>query len=108
MSKQQYYCGPNWGWFPELLKRPLSYRFNASCKIHDLDYGSPKYSRFQADIRFLYHMMRQAEGSLFWELVAVLYFLAARVAGWLSWSKSDDDHDHGPGATRLPVHLPEG
>ena len=82
-----YYCGP-W-WMPNWLRRIGSYKFNAACKIHDLDYKAPhRFARLEADTRFLAHMLRQAGGSFFWECVAVSYFLAVRVAGWLSWDRS--------------------
>jgi len=70
---------------PEWARKLASTKFNASCKIHDLDYDSKKFSRLQADTRFLAHMLRQAEDSLLWELVAVWYFVIVRTLGRLSW-----------------------
>lgn len=81
----KYHCGPSWA--PEWLKKILSYKFNASCKIHDLDYTTTKYTRKEADVRFLYHMMRQAEGSILWESMAILYFMIVRFFGVFSWGK---------------------
>lgn len=80
----KYYCGPDW--MPEWALKIASIKFNASCKIHDLDYESPqKFTRLEADIRFLHHMMRQARGYLFWEIMALIYFLLARLAGRFSY-----------------------
>jgi len=88
-EKKQYYCGPDWWWFPDFLRRLASVRVNASCKIHDLDYTAPhKFTRLEADTRFLAHMLRQSRGSLFWECAALAYFLATRIAGRLSWGAS--------------------
>lgn len=79
----KYYCGP-W-WAPNWINRILSYKFNMSCKVHDQDYSSRRMTRYEADIRFLDNMMQQADRSLFWEMLAVAYFLATRVFGRLSW-----------------------
>jgi len=45
------FCGPYW--MPAKIRRLFSSKFNASCKIHDLDYASKKFSRKQSDKRFL-------------------------------------------------------
>ena len=34
---QKYHCGPENA--PKWVRRILSYKFNASCKIHDMDYS---------------------------------------------------------------------
>lgn len=85
MAKQKHYCGATW--VPEPIRRILSIRFNASCKIHDLDYTTTRFDREEADTRFLMHMIRQSKNSIGWETVATLYYLAVRVLGKLSWGK---------------------
>jgi len=35
-NKNQYHCGA-W-WTPKWVRRIISTRFNASCKVHDMDY----------------------------------------------------------------------
>lgn len=93
MGEQTYYCGA-W-WMPEWLQKILSYRFNASCKIHDLDYealdedGKHIFSKLEADARFLSHMIRQASGSFFWEHVAWVYYRTARLFGGPSWQRGE-------------------
>ena len=84
-----YYCGP-W-WMPNFIRRIFSYKFNASCKIHDLDYASGEFTRLEADVRFFSHMSRQANGWLFWEMVAVLYYVMARFVGRMSWKRIGPD-----------------
>lgn len=84
---RKYYCGPCGA--PEWLRRILSYKFNASCKVHDLDYGTHRFSRHDSDMRFFGNMIKQANGSLFWEIVAVIYFMTARICGGKHWE--DDE-----------------
>ena len=79
------YCGPFWA--PSRLRRVLSGKFNASCKIHDLDYESKKFSRKVADKRFLDHMLRQSEKSIVWRIVAYFYYISVRIGGRISWKK---------------------
>ena len=81
----KYYCGPQW--LPEWMRKIASTKFNASCKIHDLDYASQKFTRYESDMRFLTNMMKQANDSLFWEIMAMIYFVLARIAGRMSWKK---------------------
>lgn len=77
------YCGAFW--MPVWLRKLLSNKFNASCKIHDLDYSSKKYSRLDSDIRFKNHMLRQAKSSKLWKLLAHTFYLAVRLGGKISW-----------------------
>lgn len=86
MSKERKdYCGPYW--MPSWLRKLLSSKFNASCKIHDLDYTSSKFTQKEADVRFLIHMIRQAKTSKFWRFIATLYYLAVRIGGKFSWRR---------------------
>lgn len=72
---KNYYCGYEDS--PEWIRKFMSSKFNASCKIHDLDYNSDsQYYREKADVRFRDHMLRQAGKNLFWITVAYLYYLA--------------------------------
>ena len=81
------YCGPYW--VPSLLRRLVSNKFNASCKIHDMDYESQKYSRYESDVRFKQHSLRQAKSSKFWRAVAILFYIMVRIGGRISYGKSD-------------------
>ena len=79
-DKQKYHCGyknsPKW------LRRIASYKFNASCLLHDMNYrDNTRFSQLQADIKFLEHTLRQAEGSKFWTLMAYTYFFIVRILG---------------------------
>lgn len=89
MAKERKdYCGPYW--MPSWMRKHFSKKFNASCKIHDLDYASTKFSRDQADARFHDHMNRQAEHSLYWRTIAFFYYIAVRLAGKWSWGRKKD------------------
>lgn len=85
-DKNTYYCGA-W-WTPKWIRRMLSVRFNASCKVHDLDYKTTKFTREEADTRFLLHMIRQAKGSIVWEVIATLFYVSVRMLGKLSYGIS--------------------
>lgn len=78
------FCGPFW--MHKSLRRLLSSHFNASCKIHDLDYKTKRYNRKEADKRFLEHMKRQSKGPLSYS-VALLYYSLVRIGGKISWRK---------------------
>jgi len=82
-EKEDYYCGA-W-WTPKWIRRILSFKFNASCKIHDLDYKTTRFTREEADTRFLLHMIRQAKGSILWEGFATIFYLFVRFLGKLSY-----------------------
>lgn len=79
------HCGPYW--MPSFLRRAVSSKFNASCKIHDMDYESKKYSRSEADKRFRDHALRQAGNSAFWKTVARVFYGLVRVGGRISYGK---------------------
>lgn len=83
------YCGPYW--LPAFMRRFLSSKFNASCKIHDMDYESDKYTQQDADVRFIRNMIKQCKGRYLWEVVAVIFFLAVRAGGKISWKKAKSD-----------------
>lgn len=87
MKKEKYYCGATWT--PKWIRRILSIRFNASCKIHDLDYESTRFDREEADTRFLLHMIRQSKGNIFWEIIATIYYIFVRMLGKLTWGSHD-------------------
>jgi hypothetical protein len=80
-DKNSYYCGP-W-WTPKFVRRILSVKFNASCKVHDLDYKTTRFTREESDTRFLLHMIRQAKSSVFWEINATLFYVSVRLLGKL-------------------------
>ena len=83
------YCGPFW--MPKFLRKLVSNKFNASCKIHDLDYVSDKFTQKESDDRFLAHMLKQAKGSVFWVLMAACFYTAVRLGGWISYKKAQKD-----------------
>jgi hypothetical protein len=82
-DKNTYYCGA-W-WTPKWIRRILSVKFNASCKVHDMDYKTTRFTREEADTRFLLHMIRQAKGSVVWEITATMFYLFVRMLGKLSY-----------------------
>lgn len=90
MSGKKYYCGPSWRYFPDWLRRILSYKFNESCKIHDQDYSSGKLTKEEADQKFLENMLKQAEGSSFWTSMAHAYYRATKMFGSFSWKKDSN------------------
>lgn len=53
------YCGPSY--FPKFIRRFLSNKFNASCKIHDKDYDYSGLTRKESDKRFLKNCLKQSE-----------------------------------------------
>lgn len=87
-EKQKYYCGATW--VPTWIRRILSFRFNASCKIHDLDYTTTRFDREEADTRFLLHMIRQSKNSIGYEILATIYYLIVRICGKLAWGKQKE------------------
>lgn len=86
------YCGPFW--MPSFMRKWASSKFNASCKIHDMDYDSERFTRKEADARFLFHMLKQAHGSVFWVLMAGWYYTWVRLGGWISWNKAKKDRSN--------------
>jgi len=85
--EKKYYCGALW--VPRWIRKILSIKFNASCKIHDLDYSSTRFDREEADTRFLLHMIRQSKNSFSCEVVATMYYLFVRMLGKFTWGNKD-------------------
>lgn len=86
MAKERKdYCGPYW--MPSVLRRAVSSKFNASCKIHDMDYESKKFSREEADKRFRKHTLKQAGKSRFWRIIARIFYGLVRIGGKISYNK---------------------
>ena len=85
-KKTKYYCG-SW-WVPRFIRKILSIKFDASCRIHDLDYRHKEFKREEADTRFLFHMIRQSKNSVFWEFIATAFYIFVRVLGKLSWIRN--------------------
>jgi len=79
------YCGPYW--MPSFLRKAVSSKFNASCKIHDMDYASRQYSRSEADKRFREHSLRQAGSHKGWRILARIFYLLVRIGGRISYGK---------------------
>lgn len=75
----QYYCGSRD--MPKWLRKILSYKFNDSCMIHDKDYSGTKFTKEEADNKFLENMLEQADGSPFWSAMAYAYYWAAKYYG---------------------------
>jgi len=82
-NKNQYHCGA-W-WTPKWVRRIISTRFNASCKVHDMDYLTTRFTREESDTRFLLHMIRQSKSSFFWEILATIFYIFVRLLGRLSY-----------------------
>ena len=88
-KERKDYCGP---WYmPRFMRRFLSTRFNASCRLHDLDYHKKVMTRKEADDRFLAHMLRQADGKLVGIVSAYVYYAMVRMGGWFSWKNPPKD-----------------
>jgi len=77
----KYYCGAFW--MPEWLKKFLSRHFNEACHLHDAAYHKKETTRLAADEKFL-KVMIDSSGSTY---MAMIYYLAARALGWISWKK---------------------
>ena len=88
MKKEKYYSGATW--VPRWLRKIFSTRFNASCKVHDMDYTTTKFTREEADTRFLMHMIRQSKGSIFFECLATFYYIFVRILGKLTWGSREE------------------
>ena len=84
-KKHRYYCGA-W-WVPRWIRKILSIKFNASCRVHDLDYASGSFTREEVDTRFLLHMIRQSKESVFWEIMATFFYIFVRLLGKFSWRR---------------------
>ena len=89
-------CGPTW--MPEKLNKILfGWFFHASCDEHDKNYtaGGSEYDRLLADIFFLADMITDVL-RLPWlqklpaSILMVLYFLAVRFLGFMSFSYKRD------------------
>jgi len=79
------YCGPEY--FPKFLRRFLSNKFNASCKIHDIDYDKSGFSRKESDKRFLKNMKHQAGSNIMYKMFAYAYYLGVRIGGIFSYKE---------------------
>lgn len=91
MGDKKTYCGAYW--MPKWLVDFLSSRFNASCKIHDLDYESGKYGQKESDKRFLDHMCKQTKKNNIkcGRIMAYIFYASVRIAGRISWNKAKKD-----------------
>ena len=79
------YCGPEY--FPKFLRKFLSNKFNASCKIHDIDYNRSGLSRKEADKRFLKNMKKQSKSNEMYKVFAYLYYWGVRLGGIFSYKE---------------------
>jgi hypothetical protein len=59
--------------------------------MHDMDYASKRFDRHESDLRFLSHMLRQSRGKMRLEIMAIIYFLFARIGGLFSWKTVGND-----------------
>lgn len=87
MEKPKHYCGPTW--FPRWARHFLSNKFNASCKIHDLDYNKSGFTRKEADDRFLVNLKTQAKSNTLYKALAYVYYAAVRVFGGMQYKGKD-------------------
>ncbi len=81
MSKEIYYCGPQW--WPKIIRRWLSQKFNAECKLHD-DMYEAGFSRAVSDDDFLKGMLHKAGDDKGDKAIAYVYGNAVKLLGWLS------------------------
>ena len=77
---QKHHCGnvnaPKW------IRKILSCKFNASCRLHDIHYGkNTKYSRKVADLKFKKNMLKQAKNNVVWKVLANIFYLTVRILG---------------------------
>jgi len=76
------YCGP--AYFPLILKKMLSKRFNSACQNHDRRYDEQQYSRSEIDKVFL-NEMRFLSKNKRETALAYIFYAAVRTFGWISW-----------------------
>ena len=81
---------------PKWIRRFLSDQYNASCKLHDIDYDRQLHSRKECDKRFLTHMKRQANRKaglkrILWLFMAYIFYIGVRVGGKASWKQGEDN-----------------
>ena len=58
--------------------RWINYDYSVCCMIHDEDYADPSVSRWEADVRLLVCVEKNANS-----LMAVTMFLGVRLIGWM-------------------------
>jgi len=75
---------------PKFMRKWASSKFNMSCKIHDEDY-SKDMTQKEADRIFLFNMLKQTRGSVFWVHMALWYYTWVRWFGWISWKKGQKE-----------------
>lgn len=76
----KYYCG--YQTLPKWFRKILSYKFNASCRLHDMHYRSnTKRSQLDADIEFLRNCLKQANANMFWSFMAYAAYFIVRLLG---------------------------
>ena len=81
---KKHYCGPYW--MPKFMRKWLSGKFNASCRLHDIHYEKMNYSRREADQIFLKNCLAQSNSSGT-DIIAALFFIAVVIGGRLSYGK---------------------
>jgi hypothetical protein len=83
---KKYYCGPFW--CPLWAKKILSKYFNEACYLHDEDYRLQYGTQKEADDNFLKRMMDSSSKTY----LAIVFYFAVRLLGWISWKKSKKEH----------------
>lgn len=94
MKKVTNYCGFG---HSNLIKPPYWALFTADCSIHDDNYkkGGTRDDRFKADLGFFWRILEDCNKieSLNKKrkavYVAILYFLAVRAFGWITFKYKD-------------------
>ncbi len=73
-------CGPQW--WPKILRKFLSQRFEAECKVHDAMYAEGV-ARSDADRLFRQGLKERAGDDFRWQVAAFLFGAAVTLGGWL-------------------------
>lgn len=90
-NKPLNYCGFG---HSQIIKPPYWALFTADCKIHDDNYkiGGTKEDRFTSDLGFFWRILSDVNKvenlnkKKRATYIAILYFLAVRVFGWISFN----------------------
>lgn len=83
-----YYCGSET--MPICFRKILSIPFNQSCKLHDEQYlPETKTPKLKADWIFLRNMQKQAGFNLFYQFLAIIYFLMVIIFGWARYKEDN-------------------
>ena len=87
------YCGPYF--FPEWLKKLLSFGINDACKLHDHYYTVKDLPRFLTDLIFMYHIIwcsiLNILKGVYGLVAAPFFFVLIVMFGKRSWNYGNED-----------------